>query len=303
MTLRPHQIFAALVLGYCVQSVLLSMRWGYGVSALQIPIAMMAPVLPALAWVAFQSLAGQMRRSWWAPCVGVGVCWIALLLNRDLADITIPVIYLTFGALLLMRARKGETGLALSPTVKVGQILLAMSLTGATLVLSGVMDIFVIYDFIANQGRNVGLAVSLAQVAFILIIGIAATVGRTSNAELPPEPDIETTAEDAEILSRIMALFENHLHRDEDLSLHKLARRVGVPDRRISNVINQTRNMNVSQFINEFRIKDACEMLSTTDQSILQISMAVGFASKSNFNREFTRVTGATPSEWRKIRQ
>ena len=303
MTLRPHQVFASLVLAYCIQSFLLCLRWGYGLTALQLPIAVLAPVLPALAWFAFQSLSGQTRRGWWLPLVAIGICWLALVLHRDLADIAILIAYFTFGTLLLVQARKGETGLALSPAFQVGQILLAMVLTGVILILSGTVDIFVIHDFLRNDGQNIGLAVSLAQVAFVLIIGIAATFARTSVAsveDMTPAQEAETTAEDAEILSRLEALFENHLHRVEDLSLRKLARRAGVPDRRVSNVINQARNMNVSQFINEFRIKDACELLSKTDQGILQVSIAVGFASKSNFNREFVRVTGETPSQWRK---
>lgn len=57
--------------------------------------------------------------------------------------------------------------------------------------------------------------------------------------------------------------------------------------------------MGVSQFVNGFRVKDAAKLLTTTDQTILQISLAVGFLSKSNFNCEFTRVMGQTPSAWR----
>lgn len=303
MTLRPHQVFAGLVLAYCIQSFLLCFRWGYGLTELKLLIAFLAPVLPALAWLAFQSLSGQSNRGWWLALVVIGICWLTLVLLRDLADFAILIAYFTFGMLLLLQARKGETGLALSPAFKVSQILSAMVVTGVILILSGVMDIFVIQDFVRNGGQNVGLAISMAQVAFVLVIGIAATVGRASGVapeHMLPTPETETTAADAEILARLEALFANKLHRDEGLSLRKLARRLGVPDRRVSNVVNQARNMNVSQFINEFRIKDACALLSTTDQGILQISMTVGFATKSNFNREFVRVTGETPSQWRK---
>ncbi len=34
-------------------------------------------------------------------------------------------------------------------------------------------------------------------------------------------------------------------------------------------------------------------------QSIMQIMFEVGFLTKSNFNREFLRVTGKSPSAWR----
>lgn len=311
MSLRPHQIFAALVAAYCVQSTLLSLRWGYDITAVGPVIAALAPVLPVLSWLAYTSLSGQRPRRWWLPFLAVALCWIILIVSRDLADLGILTIYVVFGVLLLLQARKGDAGLALSPVFETRQILLAMALTGTALILSGLMDVYVIYDFIRNDGANVGLMVSLVQTVFVLMIGLAATFGHTTLAPVEPaapappqaqeqEDAAETEAEDTEILNRLTALFDNGLHRDEDLSLRKMARRLGVPDRRVSNAINRAQGINVSQYVNEFRIRDACTLLRTTDQSILQISITVGFASKSNFNREFVRVTGDTPSDWRK---
>lgn len=135
---------------------------------------------------------------------------------------------------------------------------------------------------------------SLAQAIFVLIIGIAATFWHTSAApmeEMAQTPEAQTATEDTEILTKLNAFFEARINR--------LARRLGVPDRRVSNAINRAHSMNVSQFVNTFRIKDACDLLCQTDQSVLQISMSVGFTSKSNFNREFVRITGKTPSKWR----
>ncbi len=81
--------------------------------------------------------------------------------------------------------------------------------------------------------------------------------------------------------------------------MRRLSRKLGLPDRSVSKAINKTQNMSVSQFVNQFRIKDACALLEQTDQSILQVSLAAGFLTKSNFNREFARITGQTPSQWR----
>jgi AraC-like DNA-binding protein len=102
-------------------------------------------------------------------------------------------------------------------------------------------------------------------------------------------------------VARLTQLFEGEgLHKDEDLSLRRLSRRIGLPDRAVSQAINRTRDMNLSQFVNDFRIQDACRLLQETQMNVLEISLAAGFATKSNFNREFTRVTGQTPSGWRK---
>ena len=101
-------------------------------------------------------------------------------------------------------------------------------------------------------------------------------------------------------MQRLNRLFEvSSLHRDTELNLRRLSRRLGVPDRSVSQAVNRTMGMSVSQYVNSYRIKDACKLLKTTDKSILQISMAAGFLSKSNFNREFTRITQKSPSRWR----
>jgi len=89
------------------------------------------------------------------------------------------------------------------------------------------------------------------------------------------------------------------LYRDPELSLDRLARKMMVPTRRISLAVNRVKGINVSQYVNEFRIGDACRRLGETDESIMQIMFEVGFLTKSNFNREFLRVTGKSPSAWR----
>ena len=52
-------------------------------------------------------------------------------------------------------------------------------------------------------------------------------------------------------------------------------------------------------FINSFRINQACVLLKTTDKSILQIAESVGIHSISNFNRIFTATMRVSPKEYR----
>jgi len=57
----------------------------------------------------------------------------------------------------------------------------------------------------------------------------------------------------------------------------------------------------VSQIVNEYRIQDAIRLLKTTDLPITAVMFECGFQTKSNFNREFARVTGATLSDYRRL--
>ena len=94
-------------------------------------------------------------------------------------------------------------------------------------------------------------------------------------------------------------ILRQQLYKDPNLNLAKLARKLGIPSRKVSQQINQSTGLNVSQYINKFRIKETCNLLENTEQRVTDIMLAVGFFTKSNFNREFLRATKMSPSEWR----
>lgn len=295
--------FAALVALYLAQSLLVSLRWGYGIDALRLPVAAVAAVIPAWAWIAWRALSGGigLQQAWAA--VPVVFIWTALALWPDAADFLIPSAYLGFGLSILVPTVLNRDAPALTALGDARQTRNAMGLIGATLVASALTDAFIIYDFIRNSGQTAGHVLSVVQTSFILVIGLAAAFSRSApdeetGSDSASEP--ETLAGHIEVLARLEALFANErLHRSEDLSLRRLSRRLGLPDRKVSEAVNRLRGVNLSQYVNEHRIRDACTLLRDTDQSILQIALTVGFASKSNFNREFQRVTGQAPSVWR----
>ena len=53
-------------------------------------------------------------------------------------------------------------------------------------------------------------------------------------------------------------------------------------------------------YFKEVKLAHACMLLNTTDQTILNISGAVGYSSLSNFNKNFKDFYGITPTEFRK---
>jgi AraC-like DNA-binding protein len=58
-------------------------------------------------------------------------------------------------------------------------------------------------------------------------------------------------------------------------------------------------NDTIHAFVTKVRIKHAKILLSTTELNIGLIAVRVGL-DKSNFNIQFKKLTGKTPSEWRK---
>ncbi len=302
MRVTANRLFVALVALYLVQSFLVSLRWGYGIEELRLPVGLVAAVIPACAWAAYRALAGKLGPGALWAVLPVAATWAAVLQWQDAVDLLIPLSYLGFGLLILIPVLRDRDAPALTPIGDIRQARRAMGLIGATLIASAATDAFIVYDFWRNTGGSSGHIISVVQTGFVLIIGVAAAFGRSTpeEGELASPPDQSDHTDHAQVLSRIEDIFAREgLHRSEELSLRRLSRRLGLPDRKVSEAVNRLRGVNMSQFVNEHRIRDACALLRETDRSILQIALTVGFASKSNFNREFQRVVGQTPSAWR----
>jgi len=84
-----------------------------------------------------------------------------------------------------------------------------------------------------------------------------------------------------------------------DVTINKLAECMDISRSYVSQVINERYNQNFSNFINEYRIREALRLLSFEESynyTIESIASMVGFNSKSAFNNAFKKFTGVTPS-------
>lgn len=112
--------------------------------------------------------------------------------------------------------------------------------------------------------------------------------------------DIASDNGDAALLETLNRLLvDNGLYADTELNLQKLARKAGVPARTVSRVINTQTGQNLSQWVNQARINAVCTLLTDDNVSVTEAMLEAGFLTKSNFNREFRRIKGCSPSEWR----
>jgi AraC-like DNA-binding protein len=87
-----------------------------------------------------------------------------------------------------------------------------------------------------------------------------------------------------------------------DYSMHDLCNKLNISRRKISYVLNELMDKNFYGVINEYRVREAEELLMKDDLNQLKIEVLgemVGFQSKSSFNACFKKVTGMTPSEYR----
>lgn len=89
-------------------------------------------------------------------------------------------------------------------------------------------------------------------------------------------------------------------HSAEDLNLQELAEEFNFSYSYLSAYFNQHVSEGFSEYLNNIRIQKACELLVKSRMSISQISSAVGYADQSYFCRVFKRITGKTPSTYRR---
>ncbi len=109
-----------------------------------------------------------------------------------------------------------------------------------------------------------------------------------------------------QLLSRINATLDDI---DEisvnDFSVNRLAQLVDSNSKYVSQVINEAYGKNFNTLLGEKRVRQACIRLSDTagygNVTIEAIASGLGFKSRSNFVTVFKRVTGLTPSEYKRI--
>lgn len=96
---------------------------------------------------------------------------------------------------------------------------------------------------------------------------------------------------------------KQELYLDIELNLGKLAKKLNMSSHQLSYVINNGYNQNFYGFINKFRIEKAKKLLADKEldkYSIIGIAFESGFNSKTSFNTTFKKITGQTPSDFKK---
>ncbi|GAB1479112.1 AraC family transcriptional regulator [Paracoccaceae bacterium] len=305
----------ALFLAACaLQSLGIALAAGFGFVVLRPMLPVTAAVIPALAWITF--MAGLIRPLSWSRDVwhlgGPLFCLFCRLFAPETTDIAVAALFGGYGlAILRSLAHTADLPLArIEAGVQPRRLWLVI---GALLIASAVGDLLIAVAFLAGHQDWAGGLISLLSSVILLCIGGLSSVPEAGSAEeeggtvesgksLPPGSGEDLQAEDQEIVARLDALLrESRIYLDPDLTLQRLARRLHLPDKRLSAAVNRATGANLSRHINGWRITHACDLIAT-GRSITEVMFASGFNTKSNFNREFLRIKGLSPGAWARIR-
>lgn len=90
---------------------------------------------------------------------------------------------------------------------------------------------------------------------------------------------------------------------DQDLSLKSLAERLDISSGYLSQIINQYEEKNFFDFVNGHRVNEVKQKITDSafdHLSLLGIAYESGFKSKSTFNLAFKKLSGMTPTAYKK---
>lgn len=86
---------------------------------------------------------------------------------------------------------------------------------------------------------------------------------------------------------------------NEAFTREDIAQQVGISADYLTDCFRQELGITPMTYLRRYRIRQARELLETTDLSIMQVAMAVGFSEGAHFTRTFQREVGMTPRAYR----
>ncbi|MFZ1082982.1 MAG: helix-turn-helix domain-containing protein, partial [Candidatus Kryptoniota bacterium] len=112
-----------------------------------------------------------------------------------------------------------------------------------------------------------------------------------------------TSDEAQALIEKINAFVEqNKPHLIPGLTINQMAKKMNLPMRTLSQIINEYFGQNFYDYINKLRIEEAKRILREQGckKTVLEVLYEIGYNSKSSFNAEFKKATGLTPTEFRR---
>ncbi len=126
------------------------------------------------------------------------------------------------------------------------------------------------------------------------------TTQKESTPDVPPA--LKYKDEYINKLEKLMKEDKIFLHKN--LKQEDLARQLSTNMSYISKLFNSHYNMRFNDYINEYRIKEACMLIASKDHNdytINQLYDKVGFKTRSTFYNAFKKFTGSSPASYIKL--
>ena len=87
---------------------------------------------------------------------------------------------------------------------------------------------------------------------------------------------------------------------DADVSLAALAADAGLSRFHFCRAFKESTGLSPHAWLRQHRLEQAMNMLRDADTSVVSVAAALGYASQTAFAAAFRKLTGETPSDWRR---
>lgn len=114
----------------------------------------------------------------------------------------------------------------------------------------------------------------------------------------PAKTAQDQLAEDEDFIFRVRTYIYSNLS-DPDLNCSSIAEYLHMSPDYLSYVFHQKFNQTLSAYITSMRIDKAKELLERTNWGMDIIAEKTGFSSSSYFHKQFKKITGITPQQYR----
>ena len=176
-----------------------------------------------------------------------------------------------------------------------------LSLMGLRLVILGVA-VFVPWRLMPSW---LPVALAIVSVLFFAIAALSVcrvryTAEELGKMTLQQAERMKTPVANDVIQSRIGKLVEEMFYLKQNVNLLDLATRIGVNSKYVSDYLRYHYGETFMSFVNRLRVEESKRLLQESSLSMEEISDKVGYSNVSTFYRNFTKVTGMSPSKFRK---
>lgn len=104
-------------------------------------------------------------------------------------------------------------------------------------------------------------------------------------------------------INMISIIEEEKLYRNPNLRISDVADKLSISPNYLSRIINETCNVGFNEIVNNYRVDEVISLIKNGDyknRTLFSLAQQAGFSSKSTFQSAFKKVTGKTPSEYKK---
>ena len=116
-------------------------------------------------------------------------------------------------------------------------------------------------------------------------------------AALQPPQKEDTTTSDIAIQKAMVSFIHQNYHKK--LTLDAIANTAHISRSKCCKIFKHYLHQSPIDFLNAYRLKISCKLLTTTEQSITDIALSCGFNHLSYYSELFQRTYGCTPRAFR----